>query len=96
MALNDDTWRGFDMFMYAVEDGLYEEEMERKVVFELVQRCEMGDGSMEETRTVIGSFEVRKNSILFHDVFILAEAETESSTDGIVFNDDVRNWLHWT
>ena len=59
MALNDDTWRGFDMFMYAVEDGLYEEEMERKVVFELVHRCEMGDGSMEETRTITGSFEVR-------------------------------------
>ena len=65
MALNDDTWRGFDMFMYAVEDGLYEEEMERKVVFELVQHCEMVGGSTEETRTIIGSFEVRKKSILF-------------------------------
>ena len=63
MSLNDDTWRGFDMFMFAIEDGLYEEEMERTVVFELVQKCEMGDGSMEESRRIIGSFEVCLNSI---------------------------------
>ena len=65
MPLNDDTWQELDMFMDAVEDGLYEEEMERTVVFELVQRCEMGDGSMEEMRTTIGSFEVRTNSSQF-------------------------------
>ena len=61
MSLDDETWRGFDTYMYAIEDGLYEEEMERTVVFELVQQCEMGDGSVEESRRVIGSFEVRQN-----------------------------------
>ena len=65
MQLTDENWEGIEMVMYAILDGLVEETVERRVVFNLVQMCSISGGPLElQQRIEIGSFEVHLRDLV--------------------------------